>query len=450
MNSVRLPVTWPLVVLFVGFPVWWLLGLSSFIWPIVVVPMAVAMVWRGQSRAPVAMILWLAFLSWVLLSGLQLHSATKILTFSYRYSLYAGAAVLFLYVYNMPRTGRLDTKVLRILTVFWMVVVAGGYTGILLRGYTFTPPFGHLLPAGLRAKPFMKELVQPVFAEVTSFLGYPVARPAAPFAYANVWGGNIAALTPVAFAAIAAAGRGLRRRIVIAVLVASVVPMVLSLNRGMFLSLAVGIIYMTVRLAMRGRLGALASLLALTALMVVIAAVTPLGHLVLASFSSTHGHSNATRLSLYQQAGAGANASPLFGYGAPQPVVNQTGQVAGSPAIGTQGQLWMILYSDGYPATVFFVSFFFAVLWQTRRARGTAGLWLHTVPLVALAQIVVYGWLPAELQVVMVASALAYRRCWRPENEQADSGGQGLAVTPGDVPECSAAAPPGTNLVPVP
>ena len=176
----------------------------------------------------------------MLLSGLQLHSGTKILTFGYRYSLYAGAAVLFLYVYNLPRAGRLDTKVLRILTVFWMVVVAGGYAGLLLRSSTFTPPLEHLVPDGLRSKAFVQELVQPVFAEVTNFLGYPVPRPAAPFTYTNEWGGNIAALTPVAFAAAAAAGRGPRRRVIIAVLIASVVPMVVSLNRGMFLSLASG------------------------------------------------------------------------------------------------------------------------------------------------------------------------------------------------------------------
>ena len=73
------------------------------------------------------------------------------------------------------------------------------------------------------------------------------------------------------------------------------------------------------------------------------------------------------------------------------------GGQSGLPAIGTQGQLWMVLYSNGFPAAVFFVGFFAAVLWQTRRARGMAGLWLHTVPLVALPQIVVYGWLPVEL-----------------------------------------------------
>ncbi len=83
------------------------------------------------------------------------------------------------------------------------------------------------------------------------------------------------------------------------------------------------------------------------------------------------------------------------------------------PPIGSQGQLWTVLYSNGVPAAIFFIGFFVAVLWQTRRARGMAGLWLHPVPVVALPQIVVYGWLPVELQVVMVAAALAYRYCWR-------------------------------------
>jgi O-antigen/teichoic acid export membrane protein len=422
----RLPVTWPLVVLFVGFPVWWLAGISAFIWPIVAVPMTMALLWRRWARAPVVIFLWFAFTSWVLLSGLQLTSATKITTFCYRLALYAGAGIIFLYVYNLPRCRGLDNKVLRILTIFWMIVVAGGYAGILLRAHTFTPPIDLLLPHGLRNQPFVQELIQPVFAEIQPFLGHPIPRPAAPFPYTNNWGGTIAVLTPVAIAAAAAAGRGPRRRLIIAVLAASLVPMVFSLNRGMFLSLAVAILYVALRLALRGRLGSLVSVIGLTALLVIVVAMTPLGHLVTGSFSSTHGHSNATRVSLYQQAIAGANASPVFGHGEPQPV---TGSVlTGTPAIGTQGQLWMVLYSNGYLAAVFFIAFFVGVLWQTRRARGTVGLWLHTVSLVALVQIPVYGWLPAELQVVMVVAALAYRRCGPPENPY--SAAQGLAEPP--------------------
>jgi hypothetical protein len=321
--------------------------------------------------------------------------------------LYLAGGLLFLYVYNLPRGGFFDRKVLRILTIFWMVVVVGGYAGILFRHHTFVPPFEHLLPAGLRAHAFVQELVQPVFAQIQSFLGYPVPRPAAPFSYTNEWGGTIAVLTPVALATVATAQRGAWRRLVIVMLIASVIPMVVSLNRAMFLSLAIGIVYVAVRLAIRGRIGALAWVLLLVGIATVVVAATPLSHLVVGSFHSTHGNSNVTRENLTQLTITRANESPWFGYGAPQASPGQTS----SPAIGTQGQLWTVLYSSGYPAVVLFLAFGIALLWQTRRARGIDGLWLHTVPLVALAQIAYYGWLPAELQVVMVVAALAYRRC---------------------------------------
>jgi hypothetical protein len=250
--------------------------------------------------------------------------------------------------------------------------------------------------------------VQPALAQVVHFLGFPVPRPSAPFPYTNNWGGNIAVLTPVAFAALAATRRGVRRKVIIGFLVASLVPMVVSLNRGMFLSLGIGLLYVAIRLAIRGRVTALIWLFGLLALCVVVVAVTPLGHLIAENLTSSHGNSNTTRLSVTQQSIEGANRSPLFGYGEPQAVTGQ----GGTPPIGSQGQLWMVLYSNGYIATALFIGFFLAVLWQTRRARGTGGLWLHAVPLIALAQITVYGWLPAELQVVMVVAALAYRRCW--------------------------------------
>jgi polysaccharide biosynthesis protein PslJ len=419
LHELRLPATWPFVVLFIAFPLWWLLGVGSFMWPIIAAPMTVALVWRRWTRAPVAIVFWAAFCGWVLLSGFQLESATRVISFSYRLLLYIGAGVIFLYAYNMSRAGGLDSKLLHTLIFFWAVVIAGGYAGILLGTRTFVAPLTYILPHSLRHQQFVQQLVQPVFAEVAAFSGSRVPRPSAPFPFTNNWGGNIAVLTLVALAAVAASGRGRRRRLLVVLLAASVVPMVYSLNRGMFLSLGLGVLYVMLRLAAQGRVAIFVSLLAGIALLVILVAATPLGHLVTASFGSTHGHSNATRISLYTAAARGANQSPLFGHGEPEPA---TGPVlAGTPAIGTQGQLWMVLYSNGYPATVFFICFFIAVLWQTRRARGLAGLWLHAIPVVALAQVAVYGWLPAELQVIMAASALAYRCCGRPGSAAADA-----------------------------
>lgn len=404
--------TWPISACFAGYMFWWVLGLSAFIWTLVIVPVLVSILSRGRVRIPRAMVLWFCFLACVLLSGFEVKTGTHFLLFAWRWSLYASAAVLFLFVYNLPRSQRLDRRVLHGLTGLWMGVVFGGYLGLLLHGHTFTTPIQHVLPAHLRANSFVQTLVQPVFAETQAFLGFPVPRPAAPFAYTNLWGGTIAALTPIAFAEIALARRGPWKTVVTVVLFASVIPMVISLNRGMFLSLLVGAVYVAVRLAARGQRRSLLTVLSLVAVAFVVVVATPLGHLVAASFSSTHGNSNATRLSVSSQAIAGANQSPWIGHGVPQ--ASTTGPTASTPAIGTQGQLWTVLFTNGYPATVFFVGFVLWVMWETRRARGMAGLWLHTVPLIALSQILVYGWLPTEVQVVLVASALAYRSCLAP------------------------------------
>jgi polysaccharide biosynthesis protein PslJ len=435
--------TWPLTASFGAYPVWWVLGVGAFVWPVVGVCMLVSMVWRRWTRAPAVMLVWLVFLAWVLLSAAQLSSGTRLMTFLYRYSLYAGAAVLFLYVYNLPRSRHLEAKVLNRLLAFWVIVVVGGYAGIAFGEHTFTPPFYRLIPHSVASHAIVQELVLPVFAQVQSFLGFPVPRPAAPFTYTNQWGANIATLTMIALGALAASRRGRRRALILAGLVASLVPMVISLNRGMLLSLAVGLLYVTLRFGLRGRVGALASVIAVTALLVGVVVLTPLGHLVLQSFGSTHGHSNSTRLSLYQQASSGANSSPLFGYGSPQQAVGQPQ----TPAIGTQGQLWMVLYSHGYPAAALYVGFFLIVLWQTRRAAGPAGIWLHAAVLVALSQIVVYGWLPAELQVVMVAAALAYRLTWpRPAGAAAADAGPGEPPPGGpDDPSPDAGDRPGTG-----
>lgn len=408
-ERLRLELTWPLVLSFAAYPLWWLLGLSAFVWSILLLPLFVSVVWHRWSRAPTAFLIWVCFLAWVLLSASQLTGASKYLNFTYRFSLYAAGALLFLYVYNLPYDKGFDEKVLRLLTIFWIVVLVGGYAGLLFGSHTFTPPLERLLPHGLRSNPFVQELIQPTFAQVQSFLGFPDPRPTAPFTYTNQWGGTIAVLTPVAFAFLARTRSAAWRKLVTVLLILSVIPMAFSLNRAMFLSIGIGVVYVSIRLAFRGRIVPLASILTVVAIVVIIVVLSPLGHLVTGSFSSTHGNSNSTRESLSQLTIRSANSSPWFGYGTPQSVPGQTT----SPAIGTQGQLWTVLYSNGYPALLLFLAFGAFTLWQTRAARGTDGLWLHAVLLVALAQIAFYGWLPAELQVVMVAAALAYRSCGR-------------------------------------
>ena len=406
----RLPLTWPLVVLFAAFPVWWALGISAFTWIIMAAPVLVSLVWRRQARVPTAFILWLAFDSWVLLSGLQLHGGTKIVTFSYRLALYVVAGLLFVYTYNLPRSTATDTKILRVLTIFWMIVVAGGFAGIVF-GAAQLYDAVRKDPAARSAQPAVHTRARPSSLRRGSGLPRVSDSPA---------GGalHLQQLLGRQHGCAHACGhrRGDPRRARRAAqnhrwgayrlhrangLLAEPGHVHIPWHRGGIYRVPAsparppGLIRVAAGrgCACLGDLG-----------------TDPAGGLIGASFASSHGNSDFTRSSASQLAIEGARQSPIFGYGEPTQHTDETHQ----PPIGTQGQLWMVLYSNGIPAAVFFIGFFAAVLWQTRRARGMAGLWLHTVPLIALPQIGVYGWLPVELQVVMVASALAYRFCWQP------------------------------------
>jgi hypothetical protein len=46
--SLRLPTAWPLIALFVLYPLWWALGVSSFVFVIFAVPMLVQLRRRGR------------------------------------------------------------------------------------------------------------------------------------------------------------------------------------------------------------------------------------------------------------------------------------------------------------------------------------------------------------------------------------------------------------------
>src|SRR6266545_2091871 len=53
---------WPLWALLVLYPVWWLLGLGTFIFPILAVPMAIYLVRHRPIKVPPGFGIWLLFL----------------------------------------------------------------------------------------------------------------------------------------------------------------------------------------------------------------------------------------------------------------------------------------------------------------------------------------------------------------------------------------------------
>src|SRR5690606_31231392 len=84
---------------------------------------------------------------------------------------------------------------------------------------------------------------------------------------------------------------------------------------------------------------------------------------------TTTSSSTEDRASLYRETFDRTLDSPLFGYGAPRPSVTE-----GLPSAGTQGHIWMVMFSHGLPALAVFL---LALVWfviATARVRNTSQL----------------------------------------------------------------------------
>jgi hypothetical protein len=394
---------WPLLALFVAFPVWWLLGLGALIWPILALPMLGALVIRGRLRVPSGFVIWLGFLLWMLGSGVQLDSSERVLGWLYRAGLYFAATVVFLYVYNTPRR-RLPPRMLALmLTVFWLFVVAGGFLGMLLPNGSFSTPVELLLPQDLIANGFVNALVHPSFAQTAGASLGVAPRPQAPFTYTNEWGANFALLVPMVFTAMSRTRTAGGRLLLGLLLPVGMVPAAVSLNRGLFLSLGAGLLYAALRFTIRGRVKPLIGITVVVCVAAAVFAVGPAKQLLQERVANSA--TNQTRAALYLETIDRVKSSPLLGYGAPRP----SEVTPGAPSAGTQGQLWMVLFSHGYPGAALYVGWYLWVLWRTRRGRTSVAFWAHVTVFIGLVQLPYYGALPAQLVIVMIAAAVALR-----------------------------------------
>lgn len=394
---------WPLYALFVGFPVWWLLGVGSFVVVLLAAPMALLLAMRGQVRLPGYLWPWLVFLAFMLASAIQVDSALRMVGFALRAGNYLGATVIFVYLYNTSPERLPARRVVQALMAYWSFIVVGGYLGMLVPYGSITTPMSKILPHSVLANEYVNSLVHPPFAEVQQPYGAVTAfvRPSAPFSYTNGWGCAYALLLPVVLLAIQQSGRGWLRRVLVSVLAASVLPAFATLNRGMFLAVAVALAYVAVRLALRGQVRVLATVVGVTLLGIVLAGALGVQNQV-ADRTSTSG-SNVTRLAIYREAFVRTTHSPVLGYGAPRPST----QIGVS--VGTQGQVWGVMFSFGFFALAAFLGWFWYVAWRSRAGRDPSSLWLHVTLVVASFTVFYYGYDGMQLTVVMVVAALLAR-----------------------------------------
>jgi O-antigen ligase len=260
-----------------------------------------------------------------------------------------------------------------------------------------------LLPHAIASNGFVQQMVHPSFSQVQAVLGYDQGRPKAPFSYTNEWGGALALLTPIALASWVYVRSARWRLLVLGCMCAAVVPLVHSLDRGLWIAIGLGIGYGLVRLAQRGRVRALA--MAFMGLLLVggLLFTPPMRTMIESRIA--HPHSNQGRARLYTEAWQGVQQRPIFGYGGPRPsTVNPN-----LPSVGTQGMFWTVLYSHGFPGVALYLGWFVFLFLRTRRFITFAGFWCHVTLAIGLVLFPVYDGLPSQLYLVMIPAALALR-----------------------------------------
>src|SRR5207302_8110569 len=135
-----------------------------------------------------------------------------------------------------------------------------------------------------------------------------------------------------------------------AVIAVSVIPVVYSQNRGMWLGLVIGIGYVAVRLALLRRYTILLGLAVAAGLAASLVVLSPLQQVVVARIATPH--SNEVRGSLSLESIRVASTSPIIGYGSTRSTIGSDkslsiGQSPGCPrcgnrVIGSTGQLWLL------------------------------------------------------------------------------------------------------------
>jgi hypothetical protein len=431
-SAVALP-AWPVTATLACYPLWWALGLGVLIFPIMAVPMVVLLVRRRAAgrriKLPPGFAWWAVFLLVVVVSvsalgvdppGTVAERATeRLFAVVYRLAMYAALTVMLVYTGNLDDDELPRRRLVRLLGWLFVVTVAGGLLGMVAGRFAFTSPVEWLLPESIRDKGFVRSLVHPYAAQIMDIVGGAAPRPAAPWGYTNTWGNNFCLLVVWFVAAVwgSSPRRGGIRLLAVACLLVSVLPVIYSLNRGLWIGLGVTVAYVAVRYALMGRIWIIGAVALAGAGLAVTLVVSPLGDVVGARLDN--GKSNGVRSFLVERALDGVAASPVIGYGSTRDTLGGRNSITvgesagcercGNFTVGGNGQLWQLVYAHGLLGTAAYLGFFGFGLWRFRRDRSGIGVAGSAAIVGSFSAMLWYNALVTPLAFMFLAYALLWR-----------------------------------------
>ncbi len=426
----RLP-AWPVASILAFYPIWWALGLGVLIFALMAVPMIFLLIRRRAAgrplRLPPGFGWWVLFLVAVVVSLAVLgadpvgtvaeRASSRLPAAGYKLTMYLSLTVLLVYAGNLTEAELPKRRLVRLLGWLFVVTVAGGLLGIVAGTFEFTSPVEWLLPGHIRNKGFVQSLVHPYAAQIMDLVGGEKPRPAAPWGYTNTWGNNFCLLAGWLVVAAWQSGRGRSKFWAIVCLGVSIIPAVVSLNRGLWIGLGVLVIYVAARYVLAGQLWIIGVLLVAAGLLAVALVATPLGNVVGARLDN--GKSNGVRSFLIDRALDGFTGSPVIGYGGTRNTVGGRNSITvgesagcercGNFTVGGNGQLWQLLFAHGAVGTVGYLGFFTYGLWRFRRDRSAIGVAGGAAIVTSFSAMLWYNSLVTPLAFMVLAFALLWR-----------------------------------------
>ncbi|MGD9957849.1 O-antigen ligase family protein [Nocardioides sp.] len=423
----RLDEFWPLTLYFYLYPLWWVLGLSKLIIFFMAVPMLVSLVRHHDLRVPRGFGFYLLFLMWFGLGVTMLwvqapgtdpkHGLGPLIGFTFRILWYASVTIACLYVLNADRTRLTAVRLGRMLAFLFLITISGGLLGLAMPTLDFPSLLELGLPKGAMKTEFLNTIFHPRVVLNSEFLGYSQPRVTAPFSYPNTWGNAVGLLLPFFIATWFGRAAGWRRFVSPFILLLAVVPIVYSLNRGLWLGLAVSVTWVTVRRLWAGDFRALIA--ATAAVMTVAGALllTPLGQTITTRLATPQSDDRRQDTAT-EVIRSTWDASPILGYGGTRNMVANFNSLAGgnpechqcsAPPLGTQGFLWGLIFMTGFVGAVLLVGFLMTQFWINMRVPTTLGLVTSTVVLASVFYFLFYDSLDVPMLVTMMAIGLSAR-----------------------------------------
>lgn len=380
-----LPAGWPLQWLLVGFPIFWVLGLSEFAVDIMAVPMAADLLRRRPIKLPHGFGFWALFLLWsfagVVVLGvdpvgtLPDSTSSRLLGYLIREVSYISVTVVLLYVGNLDALRVPQKRVRNWLAWLFAAATAGGVAAMLWPNLEFTSPFELVLPGSIRSNNFVQHLVHPATAQVQAIIGDATPRPAAPFTYTNAWSFYLTILGVWFFVGRFSKTPLLRRILYAAVAATAAITLIYSLNRAAWIGVALAVACVTLWLASRGKIVPLAAVVLTITVATGVFFASPLRSVVEARLEN--GKSNDIRSFTTRRAFELSVQSPIMGFASTRNAYGSSASIAigksdqcpqcGNASIGMNGYIYLLIVSTGYVGVFLFFGMWAVQAWRARR-----------------------------------------------------------------------------------